>query len=126
MLLDIALDRYPHVGDSRPFLRQCQARSESVCIAWHTVSNVYYVAKRQRKDALPFLLDLVDWVQVAPASAAGVRYAASLGMSDFEDALQVAAAAAAGAQLIVTRNIDDYVRSEIRALTPAAALGEWS
>lgn len=39
-------------------------------------------------------------------------------MSDFEDALQVAAALAANADFIVTRNLQDFRRSPLPALTP--------
>ena len=43
-------------------------------------------------------------------------------MTDFEDAMQVAAARACGAMRIVTRNISDYARSPIPAVTPQEAL----
>jgi len=43
-------------------------------------------------------------------------------MSDFEDALQVAAADACGAEMIITRNLQDYVQSPIRAVEPTNAL----
>ncbi len=47
-------------------------------------------------------------------------------MSDFEDALQVAAAAACQADSIVTRNLRDYRKASIRALSPEAANAELS
>jgi predicted nucleic acid-binding protein len=47
-------------------------------------------------------------------------------MTDFEDAMQVAAAHACGAQHIVTRNIKDYTRSPIRAVSPREALSRLS
>ena len=43
-------------------------------------------------------------------------------MTDFEDAMQVAAARACGAGHIVTRNVRDYERSPIPAVSPQAAL----
>ena len=53
----------------------------------------------------------------------GIRFAAELPMADFEDAMQAAAARARGARHIVTRNVDDYQRSPIRAVAPREALG---
>ena len=70
----------------------------------------------------PFLLDLLRFIQIAPTSTDSVRYAAGLPMRDFEDALQVAAAVACGANTIVTRNVRDYARSPVGAVTPTALL----
>ncbi len=53
---------------------------------------------------------------------AAARYAVSLPMADFEYAMQVAAARACGAQHVVTRNVRDFVRSPIPAVTPQDAL----
>ena len=82
------------------------------------------VLRRPRRcvDALGFILDLLEWVDIAPTDANSVRYAASLGMADFEDALQVAAARACDAHHIVTRNLRDYEGSPIRAVSPREAL----
>lgn len=51
-----------------------------------------------------------------------MRYALDLPMADFEDALQTAAARACGARSIVTRNVRDFARSPVPAVTPGAVL----
>ena len=117
------LQREPHVGASSDLLFRVEQGVEPACIAWHTVSNVYYVARSGGADAVGFILDLLEWVDIAPTDANSVRYAASLGMADFEDALQVAAARVCDARHIVTRNIRDYEGSPIRAIPPEDALG---
>ena len=96
-------------------------------VAWHTLSNFYYLVTSARGDAdtRDFLAELVRFVGVAPADAAAVHYAVSLPMADFEGAMQVAAARACGAQQIVTRNVGDFVRSPIPAMTPREALVRW-
>ena len=121
-MLDVALQRPPHFDVSATFLERAEHGPESACIAWHTVSNVYYVAKRSDVDARDFILGLMDWVEIAPTDAESVRFAASLPMADFEDALQVAAAHACDARHIVTRNLRDYEGSPIRAVSPRDAL----
>jgi len=73
-------------------------------------------------NARGFILNLLDWAEIAPTDTASVRYAASLQMEDFEDALQVAAARACDARHIVTRNLRDYERSPIRAVSPREAI----
>ena len=124
VLVDTALAREPYVVDSRAFLDSAQASPEEACVAWHTVSNFHYVVSREQgdTDTRAFILELLEWADIASASADLVRFAASLEMTDFEDALQVAAARACDARVIVTRNLRDYDRSPIRALSPREAL----
>ena len=126
MLLDAALRRQPHFNASAAFLERAEHGPESACIAWHTVSNVYYIAAQHGVDARDFLVSLTQWVDIAPTDADSVRYAAGLPMADFEDALQVAAAHACGAGHIVTRNLADYAQSPIHAVSPLAALSSLS
>ena len=93
-------------------------------MSWHTVSNLFYVIDRARgaTSARDFIVGLVHYLSVAPTSTEAIRYAASLPMDDFEDAMQVAAARACGAEYIVTRNLSDFERSPIPAVTPQEAL----
>ena len=123
MLLDVVLRREPHFATSRAFLTRAEEDDEPACIAWHTVSNVYYIAGQRDVDARAFLVRLTDWIEIAPTDAESVRYAAGLAMADFEDALQVAAAHACDARYIVTRNVRDFVGSKIPAISPREALG---
>ena len=124
VLMDVALDRRPHSGPSSELLDRVERGPRRAFVAWHTLSNFYYLVASARGDAdtRNFIADLVRFVVVAPADTAAVRYAVSLPMADFEDAMQVAAARACGAKHIVTRNIKDFARSPIPAVTPLEAL----
>ncbi len=124
VLIDVALDRRPHSGPSSEFLDRVEHGSRRAFVAWHTLSNFYYLVTSARGDAdtRDFISELVRFVAVAPADARALRYAVSLPMADFEDAMQVAAARACGARHIVTRNVDDFARSPIPAMTPREAL----
>ena len=126
VLLDVALDRQPHADAAAEILDRLERGRERAFIAWHTVSNFYYLVAPSRggPGARDFILDLTRFVAVAETDTSAVRYAAELPMHDFEDALQVAAARACGARHIVTRNVRDFDRSPIPALTPAEALTE--
>ena len=90
------------------------------------MSNFYYLVTSERgdSDTRDFIAELVRFVAVAPADTAALRYAVSLPMADFEDAMQVAAARACGARHIVTRNVRDFARSPIPALTPREAVDQ--
>ena len=129
VLIDVALDRHPHADAAAELLDRLERGRENAFIAWHTVSNFYYLVAPTRggPSARDFIVELTRFVEVAATDTRAVRFAAALPMRDFEDAMQVAAARACGAQHIVTRNVRDFDRSPIpalRALTPSAALSE--
>ena len=126
VLIDVALDRHPHAGPSSELLDQIEQGAESAYIAWHSVSNLYYIVAPARGglSARDFIVELTRFVEVATTDTEAIRYAAGLPMGDFEDAMQVAAARACGARHIVTRNVRDYERSPIRAIDPQEALTE--
>ena len=130
MLVDIALDRRPFSESASELLDRIEHGAEAAYIAWHSVSNLYYLIAPTfgGVNARDFIVELTRFVSVATTDTEGIRYAAGLPMADFErdfeDAMQVAAARACGARYIITRNIRDYERSPIRAVNPQQALSE--
>ena len=124
VLIDVALDRRPHANFASELLDRIEHGAESACIAWHSVSNLYYIVAPARGgvSTRDFIVELTRFVGVAITDTEALRYAAALPMADFEDAMQVAAARACGARHIVTRNVRDYERSPIRAVDPQEAL----
>lgn len=128
VLIDLALDRRPHSEPAAALLDQIEATGQTAFIAWHSVANFHYLVSpsRGRRRARDFLVELTRFIRVAAGDAEAIRYAASLPMKDFEDAMQVAAARSCGASRIVTRNIKDYERSPIPAITPEQALSRQS
>ncbi len=126
VLIDVALDRDPHSGPASELLNQLEIGRARAFVAWHTISNFYYLVSPSRGDAdvRDFITDLTRFVEVAATGTEALRYAAALPVDDFEDAMQVAAARACGADSIVTRNAKDFQRSPIRAISPAEALAE--
>jgi len=126
VLIDVALNRAPFVESAAGLLDELERRPGSAFIAWHTISNFYHLVApaRGQRGTREFLLELTDFVDVAPGTVQSVRYAARLAMRDFEDALQVAAAVACGAEVIATRNLRDYAKSPVRAVAPETLLRE--
>jgi hypothetical protein len=124
VLLDTAIHREPFASDSDRVLRWCQQTPHSAIVAWHSLSNLYYLLRRAQDDgrARGFIADLIRFAAVASGGTQAVRHALSLPVSDFEDALQVVAAIAADVDFIVTRNTRDFARSPLRAITPAKLL----
>lgn len=128
VIIDVALDRAPYAGPAADLLTYLERRPRMAFLAWHSLSNFYYLVatSRGRDDAREFLLDLTRFVAVAPTSTDAFRFACSLPLADFEDSLQVAAANACGAVRIATRNVRHYRSSPIPARAPADLLEELS
>ena len=126
VLVDLALDRQPFSDAAAELLDRLQTGPKRAFVAWHTVSNFYYLVAPARggSDARAFITELIRFVAVADCGTNAVAYAAGLEMADFEDAMQVAAARTAGARFVVTRNSRDFKRSLIPAITPPEALAK--
>lgn len=120
VLLDVGLERKPFVDVSAALLDYLETNPYSASIAWHSVSNIYYIASKAKssEQARGFIADLCSFLSIVPTSNQHVKTALELPMKDFEDALQCAAALACDAQWIVTRNVDDYANAPIVAIKP--------
>ena len=105
VLIDVALDRRPYSDPASELLDRIEHGAEAAYIAWHSVSNLYYLVAPTLGgvSARDFIVELTRFVAVAATDTESIRYAADLPMADFEDAMQVAAARACGARYIVTR-----------------------
>ncbi len=122
VLLDVALDRDPHADPAADLLEAFEKRRGTAFIAWHSISNFYYLV-RPTKGGLEtrgLLLDLARFVQVSPTTTESLLYATQLEMSDFEDAMQVAAATVCRADVIVTRKLFLLVHGLLRCPGSAA------
>ena len=118
--MDVALGRPDFGPDSRAVVDWCEQTPGTGVIAWHTVSNLFYLICAARSDsfARSFIGDLIKVVTVTSDGTEGVRQALAMRMNDLEDALQVAAAISGSADHIITRNTVDYRGSIVPALTP--------
>jgi predicted nucleic acid-binding protein len=127
VLLDVALEREPFVSASARLLDYLERHPNSAAIAWHSISNFYYIAAKAKntKPARAFIADLCNFLYVVPTSNADVVTALGLSLEDFEDALQCAAALVFQAECIVTRNVVDYENAPIPALTPEQAIDRY-
>ena len=123
VVFDVVEKRQPHYAASNQVLCLCRRRVLAGMVAYHTIANVFY---QYGKPAVPFLKDcLLPHVRTVSADAPLVIQALAWGMTDFEDALQAAAARANGAAFIISRNVKDFKRSHVPALTPSDYLARF-
>ena len=124
VLIDLALGRKGYVESAAELLDSLEQHPGVGFVAWHSLSNFYYMVapSRGKVSTKQFVLDLTSFIAIAPTTTEHIRHAAQLAMKDFEDAMQVAAAIACEANVIATRNTRDYIKSPVRADTPARVL----
>jgi len=115
ILLDVALDRSPFADASGHVLDWAENHPGSAGVAWHTLANVAYLVKGNPR---AFLRELLSFVIVPGTSTEAARQALELPVADLEDAFQAVAAQSFTADCIVTRNLKDYRRSPIPAISP--------
>ena len=76
-----------------------------------------------QKERRAILLSLCTLFDIEKIDKEKIVYGlANESFSDFEDCLQMECARSYGAQYIVTRNVSDYVTSDIKAISPSEYL----
>jgi len=124
IFLDVLLDRKGLTEESQRLLDWCDAHPGDAWIAWHTLSNLYYIGARcsGKSEALAQIDAILNVFEVCPCGSREARAARALPLADFEDALQVAAAMAGDIDWIVSRNKKDFRNSPVPALLPGEFL----
>lgn len=123
VILDIPLGR-EGAPSSQHVLELCGSGFHFLFMSWHTLSTLSYVLAKARNHevARAFLSDLLDHVDIGPASNDMAQRALVLDLEDFEDAMQVVVAESVAADVIVTRNLADFSRSPVPATDPETFL----
>jgi len=127
VVLDILEKREPFYESSNDVLFLCATKKIKRCIALHSVSNVFYILRKNysAENRRRLLLGILKFLNVANASHEHVRHALERNdFPDFEDCLQDECAMQNHADYIITRNTDDFKSSNVPAVTPADFLRE--
>lgn len=98
-----------------------------VCIFFNFANVAYIARKKFSGEAIyEILSSLFEFAEITSVDSAVVKSAVDLKAKDFEDALQYFSAKAIGVDCIVTRNVKDFLFSEIQVLTPKEFLAHTS
>lgn len=121
ILLDILQHRLPFYEASKKILDLCGKRCAEGYIALHSVSNIYFILRKQYPPEKRRLL-LIGILKVLRVCGAGhervVDALERKDFADFEDCLQDECASSIDASYIITRNISDFKNSKVEAVTP--------
>jgi hypothetical protein len=115
VLLDFALGREPFVSASQKVIAWAEANPGHAAIAWHSISNIAYLAPSGARE---FLGELLHFAEVPTVRTTDAVRALQFPMHDIEDALQAAAAIAFKASYVISRNTKDYRQSPVPVITP--------
>lgn len=121
VLLDYLLEREPFFENAKKVILSCIDGKVRGCIAAHSIPNMFFILRKDynEKERREILLNLCKIFDVEGIDKAKLTAGlANEDFSDFEDCLQMECAKSYGADYIVSRNVSDYVISEIKAIEP--------
>jgi len=124
VVLDVLLDRRPHVEGSAAVWAAVETGVVKGFLAAHAVTTVHYLVQKElgRARAARTVVSILRVFDVAAVDRAVVELALQRPHPDFEDAVTAAAAQVAGCEMIVTRDPKGFRGAPVRPVTPEAAL----
>ena len=124
VILDVLLDRKPHITASSAAWAAIENGNSRGLLAAHAVTTIHYLVQKELGGvkAKRIVSAILRVFGVAPVDSTVIQEALQLPFSDFEDAVTAAAARSAGCECIVTRDPKGFRGSPVRSFTPEAAV----
>lgn len=128
VLLDHLLDREPFADDATELWSMAERREIVGCVSAISFNFVYYIVRHQANEraARRAIKGLRDVFEITEVDAQIINQAIDSDFADFEDAIQYACALRANATHLVTRDLADFRRSEVPAVSPDGYLANRS
>lgn len=120
ILLDVLLDREPHVQASAAAWRLSRRESRKA----HAITTIHCLVRREPGNlkATRTVSAILSVFEVGAVDSAVILEALQLPLSDFDDAVTAAVARLAVCECIVTRDPKGFRGSPVRALMPEAVM----
>lgn len=119
--LDFLAMREPYYSDAKNIIRMCAEERIEGYLAFHSLPNIFYILRKSYSEAdrRKMLKKICLVLKVTGASHEKVCAAIeNHEFSDFENCLQDECAQEVSADYIVTRNVEDFRFSKVKAVTP--------
>ena len=127
ILIDWIGSRAEYSVNAMKIANLCAERKINGCIAAHSVTNLFYIMRKEldfgkrkaifEKLSKIFTIMPIDYPKLLNSTA-------NSSFSDFEDCLQMECAKAFGSDYIITRNVKDFINSDIQAIEPQDFLAQ--
>ena len=124
VVLDVLLDRQPHVAASASILASIETGKAEGVLAAHALTTLHYLVQKQvgAKRARQTVRTLLSTFEVAAVDPRVLAAALDCDGPDFEDCVSAAAAESFGCQFLVTRDVKGFRNSAVQPVTPETAL----
>ena len=124
IILDVLLDRRPHVEASAAVWTAAETGTTEGMLAAHAVTTIHYLLQKEMTSvkAKRTISAIMRVFGVAAVDGAVIDEALRLAFADFEDAVTAAAARSSGCDYIVTRDPKGFRGSPVPSLTPEAIM----
>lgn len=121
VIIDALQSREPFVSDAQAIFLNVANQQFNGYITANSVTDIYYLthkALHSDKEARKVMSKLFALFDILDTTNLDCRRALSSEVSDFEDAVMVESANRANLDYIVTRNLTDYKKSNVKAISP--------
>ena len=126
VILDVLLNRASFVQNAVKILKLPE-ESVQKYVSASAITDIYYIARQEIKDKSQvknLLKTLLQIIHVAAVSENDILTALDSDWTDFEDSVQNAVAESHDYDAIITRNKNDYKKSNLKVFSPAEFLEE--
>lgn len=120
VVLNVMLDRKPHVAASARVVAAAELGRFDASLCATTITTIHYLATKAlgAKQAAREITRLLEIFRIAPVTEVVLKAALQTKTTDYEDAVLFEAARAAGMDGIVTRNADDFPKTNLPIYFP--------
>lgn len=121
IILDFLGNRKPYSGYASRIFAGTHTGQFRIHTSANSVTTTYYLLEKTVDDraARHLIREILDYIQVIPVTQTMLKHAMKADFKDFEDAVQhECALTIQNLECIVTRNLRDYKKSRIRAISP--------
>lgn len=120
VMLDVFQARHPYYHASASAISKVLNKEISGLLPSHAITTIHYITSKysgkQKAD------ETTDWMLahfgIAAADKTSFIRARQLEINDFEDGVVVSLAEVKNCNFIITRNISDFKKSPVKAITP--------
>lgn len=122
ILIDYLAKRVPYNQSAEKIVEACADNKLLGSIAAHSVSNIFYILRKvytvdERRELLEGVCTIFEVVGIDRDKI--ISALNDKDFDDFEDCLQMQCALDVQADFIVTRNPDDFMKSQVKCIEPA-------
>jgi len=129
IVIDALASRVPFNKDAEKIILHAAARRINAAITASTASDIYYLTRKYLKSAeqtVSAMKKLFTIVDIIAVNRMDCMSAFQTGITDYEDSLLYVCARKWESTYIITRNSDDFKKSDIPILTSSEFINKFS